>query len=173
VAFCGAALVARELEGLRFMMGSTMAVPRARLEEIGGFEALLDLHSDDYELGRRIAARGWRVELALEPVWMAYAPQTLGAYLRHELRWAIGIRHIRPGGHFGLLFTQGLPLVLLAAALAPSAAIAAAYLIGYAGLDDRRLGAARPGCAAQFVASARARRTGVLGLARELRGEPH
>ncbi|MGO9642542.1 MAG: bacteriohopanetetrol glucosamine biosynthesis glycosyltransferase HpnI [Candidatus Acidiferrales bacterium] len=132
VAFCGAALVARELEGLRFMMGSTMAVPRARLEEIGGFEALLDLHSDDYELGRRIAARGWRVELAPEPVWMDYAPQTLGAYLRHELRWAIGIRHIRPGGHFGLLFTQGLPLVLLAAALAPSGAIAAAYLVGYA-----------------------------------------
>jgi len=131
VAFSGAALVARELEGLRFMMGSTMAVPRARVAEIGGFEALLDLHSDDYELGRRIAANGWRVELALEPVWMAYAPQTLGEYLRHELRWAIGIRHIRPGGHFGLLFTQGLPLALLAASVAPSVAIAMAYLAGY------------------------------------------
>jgi ceramide glucosyltransferase len=131
VAFCGAALVARELEGLRFMMGSTMGVPRARLAEIGGFETLLDLHSDDYELGRRIAANGWRVELAPEPVWMAYAPQTLGEYLQHELRWAIGIRHIRPGGHLGLLFTQGLPLVLLAAAVAPSAVIAAAYLAAY------------------------------------------
>ncbi len=131
VVFSGAALVARELEGLRFMMGSTMAVPRARVAEIGGFEALLDLHSDDYELGRRIAENGWRVELAYAPVWMAYAPQTLGEYLRHELRWAIGIRNIRPGGHFGLLFTQGLPLVLLAAAVAPSGAIAAVYLSAY------------------------------------------
>ncbi len=131
VVFCGAALVARELEGLRFMLGSTMAVPRARVAEIGGFEALVDLHSDDYELGRRIAANGWRVELAPAPVWMAYGPQTLGEYLRHELRWAIGIRHIRPGGHLGLVFTQGLPLVLVAAAVAPSAEIAAAYLAGY------------------------------------------
>src|SRR5260221_10132581 len=49
-AFCGAALLARELEGLKFMMGSTMATTKERLAEIGGFEAMVDLHSDDYEL---------------------------------------------------------------------------------------------------------------------------
>jgi len=54
--FAGAALVARSLEGLKFAMGSTVATTRERLEEIGGFAALLDLHSDDYEVGRRIAA---------------------------------------------------------------------------------------------------------------------
>jgi ceramide glucosyltransferase len=131
-AFCGAALVAREVEGLKFMMGSTIAVKREVLAEIGGFEALADLHSDDYELGRRIAARGWRIELTAEPVGMIFPAETLGGYLRHELRWFIGIRHVRPGGHLGLLFTHGLPLAILAAALAPSAAIAAAYLAGYA-----------------------------------------
>jgi ceramide glucosyltransferase len=130
-AFCGAALVARELEGLKFMMGSTMATTRERLGEIGGFEAMVDLHSDDYELGRRIAARGYRIELLPEPVWMAFPSQTLGAYLRHELRWAIGIRNIRPGGHFGMLFTHGLPWAIAAAWVAPSAAAGAAYLAGY------------------------------------------
>jgi ceramide glucosyltransferase len=129
--FCGAALVARELEGLKFMMGSTMATTKARLAEIGGFEAMVDLHSDDYELGRRIAARGYRIELLPEPVWMAFPSQTLGAYLRHELRWAIGIRNIRPGGHFGMLFTHGLPWAIAAACVAPSAAVGAAYLAGY------------------------------------------
>src|SRR6202040_1050059 len=129
-AFCGAALVARELEGLKFMMGSTMATTKQRLSEIGGFEAMGDLHSDDYELGRRIAARGYRIELLAEPVWMAFPSQTLGAYLRHELRWAIGIRNIRPGGHFGMLFTHGLPWVIAAACVAPSAAIGVAYLTG-------------------------------------------
>ena len=114
-AFCGAALVARELEGLKFMMGSTMATTKQRLAEIGGFEALVDLHSDDYELGRRIAGRGYRIELLPEPVQMAFPSQTLGAYLRHELRWAIGIRNIRPGGHFGMLFTHGLPWAIAAA----------------------------------------------------------
>ena len=130
-AFCGAALVARELEGLKFMMGSTMATTKERLAEIGGFEAMVDLHSDDYELGRRIAARGYRIELLPEPVWMAFPSQTLGAYLRHELRWAIGIRNIRPGGHFGMLFTHGLPWAIAAAWVAPSAAIGAAYLGAY------------------------------------------
>ncbi len=130
-AFCGAALVARELEGLKFMMGSTMATTKQRLAVIGGFEAMVDLHSDDYELGRRIAARGYRIELLPGPVWMAFPSQTLGAYLRHELRWAIGIRNIRPGGHFGMVFTHGLPWAIAAAVVAPSAMVAAAYLGAY------------------------------------------
>ena len=130
-AFCGAALVARELEGVKFMMGSTMATTKERLAEIGGFEAMVDLHSDDYELGRRIADRDYRIELLPEPVWMAFPAQTLGDYLRHELRWAIGIRNIRPGGHFGMLFTHGLPWAIAAACVAPSASIAAAYLGAY------------------------------------------
>jgi ceramide glucosyltransferase len=130
-AFCGAALVARELEGLKFMMGSTMATTKTILAEIGGFEGMVDLHSDDYELGRRIAARGYRIELLPEPVWMAFPSETLGAYLRHELRWSIGIRNIRPGGHFGMLFTHGLPWAIAAALVAPSAAIGAAYLAAY------------------------------------------
>jgi ceramide glucosyltransferase len=130
-AFCGAALVARELEGLKFMMGSTMATTKQRLAEIGGFEAMVDLHSDDYELGRRIADRGYRIELLPEPVWMAFPSLTLGAYLRHELRWAIGIRNIRPGGHFGMLFTHGLPWAIAAAWAAPSTVIGAAFIGAY------------------------------------------
>jgi len=130
-AFCGAALVARELEGVKFMMGSTMATTKRYLAEIGGFEEMVDLHSDDYELGRRIAARGYHIELLPEPVWMAFPSQTLGAYLRHELRWAIGIRNIRPGGHFGMLFTHGLPWAIAAACVAPSMGIAAMYLGAY------------------------------------------
>ena len=130
-AFCGAALVARELEGVKFMMGSTMATTKQRLAEIGGFGALVDLHSDDYELGRRIANRGYRIELLPEPVWMTFPSQTLAAYLRHELRWAIGIRNIRPGGHFGMLFTHGLPWAIAAACVAPSVSVGASYLAAY------------------------------------------
>ena len=178
-AFCGAALVARELEGLKFMMGSTMATTKERLAEIGGFEAMVDLHSDDYELGRRIAARGYRIELLPEPVWMAFPSQTLGAYLRHELRWAIGIRNIRPGGHFGMLFTHGLPWAIAAAWVAPSAAVGAAYLARVFriavcdGLDRWRLGIARSGPAPPVLAVARARPAFIFRLARQLRDEPH
>lgn len=129
--FAPSALIARTLEGLKFAMGSTMATTRERLAEMGGFEALLDLHSDDYEFGRRIAERGYRIELAPEPVDMQFPSEALADYLRHELRWVIGIRHIRPGGHFGMIVTHGLFWAALAALLAPSKGLAVAWLAAY------------------------------------------
>ncbi len=129
--FTAGALVARQLEGIRFTLGATMATTRERLAEIGGFEALVSHHSDDFELGNRIAERGYRVELADEPVWMVFPRQSLRSYLTHELRWSIGLRHIRPKGHLGLVFSHGLLWSLAAAAVAPSAAVGAAYLVGY------------------------------------------
>src|SRR5207245_2754044 len=89
LSFSAAALLARALEGLKFTMGSTAAIPRERLEEIGGFAPLLDMHSDDYELGRRIAEKGYRVELAPDPVDMEVPSASLRDYLRHELRWLV------------------------------------------------------------------------------------
>jgi ceramide glucosyltransferase len=131
IEFCGGALVANQLEGVQFAHGATMAARKETLQRIGGFEALVDRHSDDFEFGNRIAKLGYRVEIARKPLCMVFGPETLGDYLRHELRWAIGLRHIRPAGHAGLLFTQGLPFALLAAAIAPNRAIAAAYILAY------------------------------------------
>ncbi len=129
--FMGAALVGQALEGLKFALGPTMATRREVLREIGGFEAMLDLHSDDYEFGKRIADRGYRVELALEPIDMQFASPSLGAHMRHELRWLVGVRHIRPGGHLGMIFTLGLSWACLAALASPSLMVAAAWICVY------------------------------------------
>ena len=127
-------LIARRFEGMKFTLGTTMATTRPRLAEIGGFEALVDHHADDFELGKRIAARGYRVELLREPAWMVFPQRSLGEFLRHELRWMIGMRNIRPLGHLGMLFTHGLPWALAAAAVAPSRWLAALFLIAYLAL---------------------------------------
>lgn len=132
--FFAGVLTAWQLEGMAFTLGATMAVTRCALDDIGGFEALADFHADDYELGKRIAARGYRVELSRHTVWIVYPAQTVAEYLKHGLRWAIGLRHIRPGGHLGTLFTHGLPWSFAAAAVAPSSALAAAYIGAYVGL---------------------------------------
>lgn len=131
VEFCSSAVVARRLEGMKFTLGATMATTRQRLAEIGGFEALVDHHADDFELGNRIAARGYRVELLREPVWMVFPAETLGAFLRHELRWSIGLRNIRPMAHLGQVFTHGLPWSLAAAASLHSRLFAALFVATY------------------------------------------
>ena len=132
--FQAGVLSAWRLEGVKFALGATMACSRKALEAIGGFEPLADYHSDDYELGSRIASRGYRVELLREPVTLVHGRQTFGEFAAHQLRWALTTRFARPGGHFGLLLTFGLPWSLLAAALAPRQWIAAAYLGAYLGL---------------------------------------
>jgi ceramide glucosyltransferase len=117
--FVPGVLSARFLEkGLRFGLGSTLAFRRRDLEAIGGFEALLDYLADDYELGRRIAASGKRVELSATTVTTFLPAYTLREFFRHQLRWSRTIRDARRWGYAGLIFTFGLPwgLVTLLAA---------------------------------------------------------
>ena len=71
------------------------------------------------------------VELVPEPVDIEFPSESLHDYLRHELRWLIGLRHIRPGGHFGLLMTQGLAWTAAAAGLASSWTASAAWVLAY------------------------------------------
>jgi len=129
--FTAGVLVAWLFAPVNFTLGATMATTKERLAEIGGFDSLVDHFSDDYELGNRIAARGHRVELSTFPVSIVYPHQKLADAFRHQLRWNVSIRFSRPAGHFGLIFTQALPLALLAAIFAPSAAWAISLLLGY------------------------------------------
>jgi len=129
--FTAGVLVAWLLGDVNFTLGATMATTKTRLAEIGGFESLVDYFCDDYELGNRIAAHGHRVELSNFSVSIVYPQQTLEDAFRHQLRWNLSIRYSRPAGHLGLLFTQALPLTILAAIFAPSAAWAVSLILGY------------------------------------------
>src|SRR6202034_4256450 len=105
---------------LDFMLGAVMATTKKQLAEIGGFESLVDYFCDDYELGKRIAARRHRVELIRFPVDIVYPHESLGEAFQHQIRWNLSIRFSRPAGHFGLLFTHGLPWAILGIVLAHS-----------------------------------------------------
>jgi len=129
--FAPSVLTAALLGEVNFALGATMATTKKHLAEIGGFGSLVDHFSDDYELGHRIALRGYRVELSTFPVSVVYPAQSFGDAFRHQVRWNASIRFSRPAGHLGLIFTQGLPWALLAAAVAPSRTMAAAFLAAY------------------------------------------
>jgi ceramide glucosyltransferase len=130
------AVVARKLEGkVQFAFGWTMATTKQCLSKIGGWEAMANHHSDDFELGNRLSRAGFEVELLAAPVEMIFPPETLMDFLRHELRWSIGLRNVRPAGYWGILLTHGLPwsilasIVVLAERWPPSLAVA--YLGAY------------------------------------------
>ncbi len=106
-------LTARQIEGIRFALGSTLAFRRRELQAIGGFESLSDYLADDYELGKRIAALGCTVELS-DVVVETFLPEySLKEFIAHQLRWARTVRDSRFAGYIGLGLTFGIPWALL------------------------------------------------------------
>ena len=129
--FFAGALVAEWKEGITFALGASVGTTKSWLAKIGDYEAIANLLADDYELGNRVHHAGGKVLLCREPVWTMYPAQGAKGFWDHQVRWARTVRLSRPASFVGLLFTHGLPWVLLAAVVAPSAWVAVAYLLAY------------------------------------------
>jgi ceramide glucosyltransferase len=132
--FFAGVLVAEWKEGMTFALGASIVTTKTWLAKIGGFEAIADQHSDDYELGHRIAKAGGEVQLSRESVWTMYPAQTARGFWQHQVRWARTVRLCRPWSYLGLIFTHGLPWCLLAALAAAGAGwtgVAVAYPAAY------------------------------------------
>ncbi len=125
-------LVAQQLDGIKFTLGPTIVTTSTHLAGFGGYEAIENKPADDLLVGRLIAQQGLKVEL------LPYAVQTVPDYdspralFSKRLRWMTVMRHMRPWGHVGLAFTQGLPWCL-AVALTHPAGIGLAYFGAYVG----------------------------------------
>ena len=102
---------------LDFALGAVMATRRRPLAEIGGFRALADCLADDYQLGHRIARRGYRIELCPVVVDCWSEPMRWRDVWRHQLRWARTIRVCQPLPYFFSILSNPTlwPLVWLAA----------------------------------------------------------
>ena len=111
--FMPGVLTARKLEGgIRFGLGSTLAVSRVALAKAGGLEALVGYLADDYEMGKRMAAAGYRVELCGEVVETTVPGYALGGFWDHQMRWARSTRDSRRLGYVGLGVTYCVPWAL-------------------------------------------------------------
>ncbi|HEX3429952.1 MAG TPA: bacteriohopanetetrol glucosamine biosynthesis glycosyltransferase HpnI [Rhizomicrobium sp.] len=94
--------------------GSTIALRRRTLAEIGGFETLSDVLADDYELGRAVRACGYRVIIADCAVEHICSEENALALFRQEVRWAKTNLLLARSGYIGSIVTYPLPLALLA-----------------------------------------------------------
>jgi ceramide glucosyltransferase len=118
--FYAGLMVARELDGVKFALGPTIATTRTQLAGFGGYAAIENRPGDDLLVGRLIAEQGYTIDLS------SYVVETVSDYasmhdlLQKRMRWLVVMRHMRPGGHFGLIFTHGLAWVLAAIAFHPT-----------------------------------------------------
>jgi ceramide glucosyltransferase len=112
--FQAGVLLSRMLSrGLRYGLGSTLAVSREALDKIGGLEPLVDYLADDNELGARIFRAGYRVALAGEVVETSIPAYNWRGFVDHQVRWARTVRDASPWGYAGLVFTHGFAWALL------------------------------------------------------------
>lgn len=145
-------LTARQLEGIKFALGSTIAIKKEVLAKFGGFTAIADYLADDFLIGNLAARSGYQVYLSECIVDTVLPDYKLSDFLKHQIRWARGVKFSRPGGYVGLVFTftTFFSLVLLlgftsnylawiVSLVALTIRFLAAWLVGGVWLGDRRI----------------------------------
>jgi ceramide glucosyltransferase len=128
--FQAGVLLSKMIEGgLHYGLGSTLAISRKALAEIGGLEPLVDHLADDYELGARVSKASYRVALSAEVVETSVPAYGWRGFVDHQSRWARTVRDARPWGYAGLVFTHGFGWALLNM-LASGASALSLWLLG-------------------------------------------
>src|ERR1700730_1430233 len=102
-------MVADMLEGIRFALGPAVALRRDALEKIGGIGVTADYYSDDYELGKKIWAAGYKVIFSHAIVGHVLTPRSILRTLGDQLRWMKSTRYSRPLGHVRSGLTYAMP----------------------------------------------------------------
>ena len=118
--FWSQVLQAQSLKPIDFALGAVMATRKQQLCEIGGFAALADCLADDFQLGNRIARKGYSIALSTVPVECWSEPMSWVAVWKHQLRWARTIRVCQPLPYFFSILSNPTLWPLLWLALRPS-----------------------------------------------------
>ena len=124
-------LVAWQLDGVKFAFGQTIVTTRKNLAGFGGYSAIENRPADDLLVGRLVAKQGLEVALLPYTVETVADFRSFSEFFFKRLRWMTVMRHMRPWGHLGLVFTQGLAWSIAAVAVYPSPQTALLYFGGY------------------------------------------
>jgi len=94
--------------------GSTIAMSRETLRQIGGFQGFVGQLWDDYAIGEAIRSLGRRIAVPSFAVGHVCSEESAGALLARQLRFARTIRSIDPVGYAGGIVTHPFPLAVIA-----------------------------------------------------------
>jgi len=95
--------------------GSTIALTRKTLEDVGGFAAFANCLADDYEIGRAVRAMGHTLAIPALGVAHTATEPTFLELFRHERRWRHTTHRIDPAGNLGSIVTFGFAFAVLSA----------------------------------------------------------
>lgn len=124
-------------------MGSTIALRRETLREIGGFARFADTLADDYAMGAAVRGTGRKVAVTAMMLTHACSETTFARAVRQELRWSATILRIDPAGYTGNFILHPLPLALIAWASGGGPVAAGAALLALAARASVALATAR------------------------------
>jgi ceramide glucosyltransferase len=99
-----------------FVLGASNAVRRDMLEAVGGWGELGWYVLEDFEMGRRIRARGKRSAVVPYFVDTLVDLRSFRDWFRHQLYWDRNTRAGNAWGLFGTLFVRAIPFALAFAA---------------------------------------------------------
>ena len=111
--FIPSVLVSRALEGVSFALGSTIAIPKSVLVEIGGFDPLRNQLADDFRIGAEVSKAGYEVVLSDYVIENVIGGESFKNMLSRRLRWSKTLRVCRPAGYAGAFITHGFALSLI------------------------------------------------------------
>jgi ceramide glucosyltransferase len=111
-------LVARMMEGMKFVLGPTMAFRRETIRRMGGFRVTADYCADDFILGNETYKLGQTVTLSHHAIDHMVLNSGFLDSLKHQVRWMKSTRFSRPKGHFGTALTFSMTFAILAWAAA-------------------------------------------------------
>lgn len=143
-------VAAQVLAGRALVVGKSMALRRADLARLGGFESVQHVLAEDYVLGVRVQrALGLRVVVAATPVENVNEDRPVRAFVERYARWSVMQRKLVGTPTFAAQAMLN-PVLLAAAGLAadpgPRAALGlAAVSVAKAALDGLNASALRPG----------------------------
>jgi ceramide glucosyltransferase len=126
--FTPSVYVAAKSGSRSFSFGATIALRRAVLSQVGGFDAIANQLADDYRLGELTRNLGLRTVLSDIEVEVSVEERSFASLVRHELRWLRTIRALRPLAYGFCFITFGIPVMLLGALLTRGGPIAVALL---------------------------------------------
>ena len=105
--------VARNLEGMQFALGPTMAFRRETIRRMGGFAVTADYCADDFVLGNETYKLGETVVLSHHAIDHIVIHESFSESMLHQVRWMKSTRFSRPKGHFGTALTFAMPFGML------------------------------------------------------------